>query len=80
MCTHTSTHTHMHTHTCTHIAHTHTHTQELEGSELEDEGDPAAEDQSKAGIRKKFKQLQRVLLLLQTLLGQLADLGERIHK
>eukprot|EP00731_Ephydatia_muelleri_P035092 Em0096g11a len=53
--------------------------EELEGSELEDEGDPAAEDQSKAGIRKKFKQLQRVLLLLQTLLGQLADLGERIH-
>eukprot|EP00731_Ephydatia_muelleri_P035090 Em0096g9a len=53
--------------------------EELEGSELEDEGDPAAEDQSKAGISQKFKQLQRVLLLLQTLLGQLADLGERIH-
>lgn len=59
----------------------HVHTQEgEEGSELEDEGDPTAEDQSKAGISQKFKQLQRVLLLLQTLLGQLADLGERVHK
>ncbi|KAL5482023.1 hypothetical protein EMCRGX_G022302, partial [Ephydatia muelleri] len=53
--------------------------EELEGSELEDEGDPAAEDQSKAGISQKFKQLQRGLLLLQTLLGQLADLGERVQ-
>eukprot|EP00731_Ephydatia_muelleri_P016626 Em0009g1050a len=49
--------------------------EELEGSELED----AAEDQSKTEISQMFKQLQRGLPLLQTFLGQLADLGERVQ-
>ena len=49
-------------------------------SDFEDDLEAAASGAGKKNIREKFRQLQEVLLIVQNVLGDVADNGERVNK
>ena len=53
-----------------------------EWSDLEDDLEAESGDRGrkKSSFRRKFRQLQAILLIVQNVLGEIADTGERINK
>ena len=54
---------------------------EEEWSDLEDDLEAASSGGGgKKNIRDKFRQIQGILLIVQNVLGDIADMGERVNK